>query len=255
MSAASSLDWDYGDVAEAYAKRPGYAPATVAAIVRHADLGPGATVCDVGAGTGNLTAPLARHGLRVIAVEPSLAMQRIGRARTAHERAVSWRTAVAEATGLPAASCDAVGFGSSFNVVRTAAAVRESARILRRGGWLFCLWNHRVLDDPLQAEIEHLIRRHVPGFAHGARRADPTPALLASAAFGGVEALAAPVRHAVPRDDFAAAWRSHLTLRRQAGGAFADVLAAIDRLLAERAPPVLEVPYVTRAWLARKGAR
>jgi hypothetical protein len=48
-----------------------------------------------------------------------------------------------------------------------------------------------------------------------------------------------------------AAWRSHLTLRRQAGERIDGVLAAIDDL-AWAAGPVLAVPYATVAWIARR---
>ena len=257
MTTASEprLAWDYTDVAHAYLKRPAYAPDAIDAILRHAALGRGARACDVGAGTGKLSLPLLERGLEVVAVEPNDAMRRLGRAQTAHHAAVRWQRGYAEATGLPDGSCDAVGFGSSFNVVDTAAAVRESARILRPGGWVFCLWNHRRLDDALQAAIEDLIRAYVPGFTHGARRADPSAALRAGSWFGDIRALEAAVVHVVSREDFAAAWRSHLTLRRQADDALEDVLVAIDGLLEKHAAPLLRVPYVTRAWLARKRRR
>jgi ubiquinone/menaquinone biosynthesis C-methylase UbiE len=252
---APRLDWDYTSVARAYLKRPGYAADAIDDVVRHAGLAPGMRVADVGAGTGNLTLPLLERGLEVLAIEPNDAMRRLGLERTAQHTQVAWRRAFAEATTLPDGSVDAVGFGSSFNVVDAERAVAESARILRPGGAIFCLWNHRQLTDPLQAAIEALIRRHVPEFAHGARRADPSPSLLRGSWFGGLVAVEAPVVHAVPRDDFVEAWRSHLTLRRQAGEAFPEVITAIERLLGRRAAAVVTVPYMTRAWLARRRSR
>lgn len=249
------LDWDYTGVARAYLKRPGYAPDAIDAIVRHTALARGMLVADVGAGTGNLAVPLLERGLAVVAIEPNDAMRRLGRERTARRAGVSWQRAFAEDTALPDASVDAVGFGSSFNVVDAGAAVAESARVLRPGGWIFCLWNHRQLTDPLQAALEAVIRCHLPGFAHGVRRDDPSPSLLRGAYFTDLVAVEAPVVHAVPRADCVEAWRSHLTLQRQAGAAFPDVIAAIERLLERRAPPVLAVPYVTRAWMARRRAR
>jgi len=252
VATSPRVAWDYTAVAEAYLKRPGYAPGALAAIVAHADLRAGMHVADIGAGTGNLALPLLARGLRVTAIEPNDAMREHGERRTAPSRHVVWLRAHAEATTLPAATFDAVGFGSSFNVVDARRAVAESARILRPGGAIFCLWNHRWLDDPLQAAIESAIRRVVPGFAHGARREDPSAALRAGAAFGVPVAIEASVVHRIARADFAEAWRSHLTLRRQAGTAFDDAIAAIERVLDAHGEPTLEVPYVTRAWLARK---
>lgn len=251
---APRVAWDYGAVAEAYLKRPGYAPGAIAAIVAHAGLQPGMHVADVGAGTGNLTVPLLAHGLRVTAIEPNDAMRRLGERRAPPASEVVWLRAHAEATTLPDASCAAVGFGSSFNVVDARLAVAESARILRADGCLFCLWNHRRLDDPLQAAIEDAIRRLVPGFAHGARRDDPTAALRDGNRFDVPLAIEASVVHRIARADFAEAWRSHLTLRRQAGAAIDGVIAAIERVLDAHGAPLLDVPYVTRAWLARRRA-
>jgi len=251
---ATRVAWDYTAVASAYLKRPGYAPGAIDAIVHRAGLSPGSRVADVGAGTANLSIPLLERGLEVVAIEPNDAMRRLGEQRTAGTPRIAWHLAFAEATSLPAASCDAVGFGSSFNVVRALEAVVESARILRPRGWVFCLWNHRDLDDPLQAAIEAAIRRYVPAFAHGARRADPSALLQHAGHFDPPRAVAVPIVHRVERGDFAEAWRSHLTLRRQAGAAFDDVIAAIERLLDTYGGPTLDVPYVTRAWLARRRA-
>lgn len=255
MTSRRPLDWDYGDVARAYLKRPGYAPGAIDEIVATARLARGAQVADVGAGTGNLTVPLLERGLRVTAIEPNDAMRTLGRERTRPWPATEWRSSVAERTGLAAASHDAVGFGSSFNVVDPVAAVAESARIVRPGGWLFCLWNHRVLDDALQAAIEAAIRRHVPAFEPGTRRDDPSARLCSDGWFGDVRAIEATVRHRVATADFVEAWQAHLTLRRAAGAAFPAVLDAIATLVARTGQSAIEVPYVTRAWLARKRGR
>lgn len=253
--ATDGLGWDYTEVARDYLRRPGYAPAAIDAVVGHAGLADGACVADVGAGTGNLACPLLDRGLHVVAIEPNAAMRRLGEARTAAHPRVRWSAARAEAMALPDGSVDAVTFGSSFNVVDQPRAILESARVTRPGGWLVCLWNHRRLDDPLQAAIERTIRERIPGYAHGTRRGDPSAALRAGGAFGEVCALEAEVVHDVSRPDFLTAWQSHLTLRRQAGDAFDAVLRAIGRLLDAEAPERLAVPYVTRAWIARRTDR
>ena len=50
-------------------------------------------------------------------------------------------------------------FGSSFNVCDRQKALIESKRILVHRGWFACMWNHRDLEDPLQKEIESIIKK------------------------------------------------------------------------------------------------
>lgn len=248
----SQLDWDYTPLAAHYDNRPDYAEGTIAAAVRRMGLGDGATVADIGAGTGKLARPLARLGLDVLAVEPNDAMRGFGIRNTAGQ-SVRWSAGRGEATGLADRSVAAAFFGSSFNVVDQAAALAECRRILRPGGWFCCLWNHRDLDDPLQARIEAAIRGVVADYQYGSRREDPTAVLQASGLFGTVEALSGSFVAAVERASVMDAWRSHGTLARQAGARFDEVIAAIDGVLGEAA--VIGVPYTTRLWLAPLTAR
>ena len=53
-------------------------------------------------------------------------------------------------------------FGSSFNVCDRQKALIESKRILVHRGWFACMWNHRDLEDPLQNEIESIIKKRIP---------------------------------------------------------------------------------------------
>ncbi|MER5470571.1 class I SAM-dependent methyltransferase [Streptomyces sp. NPDC002685] len=66
----------FDEDAELYDRaRPGYPPALVEALITCAGRSPAGNVLEVGPGTGQLTVPLARAGLRITAVElgPSLA--------------------------------------------------------------------------------------------------------------------------------------------------------------------------------------
>ena len=196
--------------------------------------------------------PLATAGLDVVALEPSAAMRTLGRSRMAPGANIRWVAALAESIPLAGESCDLVAFGSSFNVVDRVGALHETARVLKPGGWFVCLWNHRRLDDPLQARIDGLIRDFVPTYSHGVRREDQAPLIARSGAFGPVLQVTGDVVHRVPTGDCLEAWRSHLTLRRQAGERFPDVLGAIRALLLREQRAEIDVPYTTRAWLARR---
>jgi SAM-dependent methyltransferase len=158
--------------------RPDYPPDAVDWLVEQLGLAskPGATVLDVGAGTGKLTRPLLERGLRVVAVEP-LAGMRATLERTAAGADV--RAGQAEALPLAAGEVDAVVAGQAFHWFANAAALRELARVLRPHGRLGLVWNRRDLEQPLQRAIDRLVapyRAGAPAHASDAWRAAFTPA-------------------------------------------------------------------------------
>jgi SAM-dependent methyltransferase len=244
--------WDYTPLADAYVRRPDYSETAVDEILATAEAGPGSRVCDVGAGVGHLTRMLADRGLEVVAVEPNDAMRTRGIERTRNLSSVDWAEGVGEDTRQPDGHFDLVTFGSSFNVVDRRRALIESHRILKPGGWFACLWNHRDLEDPVQAGIEAIIRRNVSAYSYGSRREDQQSIIEESGLFGPVRRIEGRVVHRQSRADCVEAWRSHATLQRQAGPKFLDVVREIEGFLLQRGGDDLAVPYTTRAWMARR---
>jgi SAM-dependent methyltransferase len=246
-----AVDWNYTKLAAAYVNRPPYAETGIQEMLARAEIATGTIACDIGAGVGHLTIPLLRRELVVHAVEPNDAMRALGIERTAASSdAVTWYKGVAEATGLPSAAFDLVTFGSSFNVADRPRALQETWRLLKGRHWFACMWNHRDLDDPLQVEVEALIKRHVPGYDYGTRREDQTPVIRACGLFEEPTRFEARVTHRLPAEEWVNAWRSHVTLARQAGDRLGNVVDAIDALLSERRLRAVDVPYVTRIWMA-----
>jgi len=250
-AASLAVDWDYTELAESYVRRPAYAPAAIDAFLSLA--GPAAmhSVVDLGAGTGHLTAPLAERGANVLALEPNGAMRRHGIARTSAHPMVRWVVGRMEDTGLPAGVFSLATCGSSFGVADRGATLREIARILEPGGWFACLWNYRDLDDSLQREIETLIKASLPDFQYGTRREDQTAIIDASGLFEDVQIVQSEIRHRVAKAEWIEAWRSHATLQRQAGPLFGEIVERIGLLVEGVEGSTVEIPYLTRVWLAR----
>ena len=162
----------FGAVAAAYAQyRPSYAdaairwclepPAAAGGLVSAAEGPQGGSgraprVADLGAGTGIVTAALARLGADVVAIEPNQDMlaelrRRLPRIRAEHGSA--------EAIPLPDASVDAVVAGQALHWFDLDLALPEIARVLVPGGTLAALWN--VDDDRVGwvAELAEMSRR------------------------------------------------------------------------------------------------
>lgn len=243
-------EWDYTALADAYLMRPDYSDAAVDAMLAIASIEKGSFVCDVGAGVAHLTLMLANRGCRVMAVEPNDAMRANGIKRTVQFVDVNWCEGTGEQTGMAEGMFDMVTFGSSFNVCDRQAALIETARILKTGGWFACMWNHRHLHDPVQNRIEQIIRDLVPGYGYGSRREDQVAEIEASGLFGDVIHLDSKVIHVQTVAECVEAWRSHATLQRQAGSAFDCVISRIEQYLASL-EDVIRVPYSTNIWLAK----
>jgi hypothetical protein len=113
------------------------------------------------------------------------------------------------------------------------------------------MWNHRDLEDPIQAEIESIIRSYVPSYGYGARREDQTKIIESSELFGPVIHLDARVLHEQSVDECVEAWRSHATLERQAGDRFGAVVHAIEMFLKKGGRTLIQVPYTTNVWVAK----
>ncbi len=244
-------EWDYTDLAEAYLKRPGYAQDAIREMLVTAKLEKGDKACDVGAGAAHLTLELASFGLDVCAVEPNDAMRSNGIKRTAQYNNVSWYEGIGEHTGMETGVFNIVTFGSSFNVCNRQEALQESRRILKTGGWFACMWNHRKLDDPLQMEIENILKKEIPGYSYGTRREDQTDIINASGLFNEVVYIEGTVVHDVLAEDFIEGWKSHGTVHRQSENKFDFINQQIRNAVEAVGSGYIKIPYTTRIWMAQ----
>lgn len=245
-------EWDYTQLADAYLKRPDYAQDAIDKMIQVSGVKEGDNVCDVGAGAAHLTLKLAGYGLEVSAVEPNDAMRANGIKRTGQFGNVKWFEGVGEKTGLGGGIFKLVTFGSSFNVCDRQEALKETNRILKDGGWFACMWNHRDLDDPLQKEIEDLLKGQIKDYSYGTRRQDQTDVINESGLFGEVFYLEGTVVHEILAEDFIEGWKSHGTVQRQSKEKFDFINAKIKEIVQSKGEEFIKVPYTTRIWMARK---
>jgi ubiquinone/menaquinone biosynthesis C-methylase UbiE len=245
-------EWDYTNLADAYLERPDYSQPAIDSMLTLANVNAPDSVCDVGAGVAHLTLMLAAKGLAVTAVEPNDAMRANGIKRTSDLANVEWFEGTGEQTGQASDAFELVTFGSSFNVCDRQLALKETVRLLKPNGYFACMWNHRDLSDPIQAEIESIIRRFIPDYGYGVRREDQRAEIDKSGLFGPVIHLDAPVQHEQSVTACVEAWRSHATLERQAGEQFHAIVAAIEDYVMGLGQDTICIPYHTHIWLAQR---
>lgn len=245
------VEWDYTNLARPYLKRPDYSKEALLKMFSVAKINKGDFVCDVGAGVAHLTIPLLEAGFTVTAVEPNDAMRELGIERTKPWSSVKWIEGTGEQTKQENDAFKLVSFGSSFNVTNRQEALKESARILKRDGFFSCMWNLRDFNDPIQSEIEKIIKSYASEYDYGSRREDQTDVITKSNLFHKPEYIEGTVNHVVNTNEWVQAWKSHATLSRQVGDKLDEVVNEISKVVANQSES-FSVPYVTKIWIAQK---
>ncbi|SAK74615.1 class I SAM-dependent methyltransferase [Caballeronia ptereochthonis] len=157
--------------AESYVRgRPDYPPELAGWLVDALGLGPGASVVDLGAGTGKFTPRLVQTGARVIAVEPVDSMRARLSAALPDVQALA---GTAQSIPLADASVDAVVCAQSFHWFGSREALDEIHRVLKPGGRLGLVWNMRDARVPWVAKLDAIVNRNegdAPRYYTGAWR-------------------------------------------------------------------------------------
>jgi SAM-dependent methyltransferase len=243
----------FGRVADAYdLGRPSYPPGALRWLAAELRLGPAATVLDLAAGTGKLSAGLVPIVGRVVAVEPVAEMRRVLKARLPQVEALE---GTAEAIPLPAGAVDAVVVGAAFHWFDAEAALGEIHRVLRPGGGLGLVWNRPEWEGepwyPAFAELLEQARA-----AHG----DPSnryaagewrAALERSAVFGPPRKREFRHLHRVTRREFLARVESWSVFAALPEDDRRARLGELDAVLREQGIDELGLRYRTDAYRAR----
>jgi ubiquinone/menaquinone biosynthesis C-methylase UbiE len=163
----------FDDIAERYdATRRGYPSEIIDTLLQTARLGPGASVLEIGCGTGQLTRHLAGRGLRLQAIDIGPTMITAAQ-RNVADPSVSF--AVTSFEDFPASeqSFDLIVSATAFHWVDPEVAWTKVARLLRPKSWLSLLTTGEHYDDPLGAGIGDLWKKHSPNGGGNTVRTKP----------------------------------------------------------------------------------
>jgi SAM-dependent methyltransferase len=239
----------FDDRADDYARyRPSYPAAAIDGILEGLAPPERLIAADVGAGTGISARLLGDRGVRVLAVEPGVAM----RGAAALHPKVTWIGGTAEATGLGSGAVGLVLTAQAFHWFRPPQALAEFARILEPSGRLAIMWNRRSTTDPLTAGFRRAILD-----AGGEAAADRMPfdadVVAGSGLFSPVTRVAFPNAQRLDLDGVIGRARSTSGVPRT--GALGERLVSMLRDLHARhadAAGIVTLIYETEVFIARK---
>ncbi len=156
----------FSDRVEDYVRyRPTYPVEVVRELESRRWLVPGATVAELGAGTGIWTAVLAAEGWDVLAVEPNDEMRGACALAFEDEARVRVLPGSAEETGLDDAVADLVTAAQALHWFDPEQTPREIVRISKPPHRLAALWNSRdKTSEGFHAEYEALLQRYGIGY-------------------------------------------------------------------------------------------
>jgi SAM-dependent methyltransferase len=225
--------------------RPDYAPEAVAWVARGGGIGPGSTVIDLGAGTGQLSRRFLRLGVDLIAVEPAANMRAI-----LDDRLPAVRTLDGSAESMPieTGSADAVVVGNAFHHFERAAAFGEVHRVLRPGATLALFWAWPLEEEQRQvpgmdAIFEAVERARTASSIMAAYRSWAEPPATAEG-FGDFERREFPVKHVLPSARLADLYATSSDIASMSPDDRQELLAEVGSLAA-RLPETLELPART----------
>lgn len=238
--------------AQAYERgRVGYPPHAVDAIAKTLGLAPGASVLDLGAGTGKLSRALVTAGYDTVAVEPLEQMRAILLDAIGAERV---REGSAEAIPLDDDSVDGITCADSFHWFDERRAMPELRRVLRPRGGVAILRAEPQVTAPWTEELGKLVL----GYRHEHPAFDGRPAAAAleeDPAFGPVSEQVIAGRFDTDRDGILASIASMSFIGRLPGAERREVLERVDALLQREHVTDASYDVNFRMWSARLRAQ
>ena len=238
----------FNEIADEYDRhRPAYPDALIDRACEVAGLAPGASVLEIGCGTGQLTRSLLTRGLRVMAVEPGEQLIARARDQLAGAGEVQFVGGRLEDASVPRARYQAVFSASAIHWVDPDVSWRKITDALVDGGTV-ALVSYFGLQDPRSAEDQQALRAALARIA---------PELAAEwPIYRDLDRTLAGAMHR--QDNVSEAWAwlgSYGVARRYVSGLFEDAQLAAMPILVEHTADALNALLGTMSFWARLSPR
>lgn len=211
----------------------------------------GATILDVGCGTGIAGGPFAANGFPLTGVDPSEAM--LAKAKEQFPNAVFVQGS-AEALPFPNERFDVVISAQAYHYVDRSRALAEAHRVLRPSGTIAVWWKQLMSRDPITEVREQTFRDMgaeppASGLSGGFRE------FYAAQQFLNQTLRVIPWRTSMPLDRFLGFERSRVSTHRALGSKAAQYFTTLEQRLQERlgeGNPTVPLAYIQYLYLAKK---
>ncbi len=137
--------------------RPHY-PVEILSAMKRRGMNSESVVADIGSGTGLFTGLILPAVRRVYAIEPNDDMRKISEGDFSGMAQFTSVACGAENILLPDASVDFITSAQAFHWFDPVQSRKEFIRILRKGGYVFLIWNRRQDDSGLMRAYEKLLK-------------------------------------------------------------------------------------------------
>lgn len=247
----------FGEIAAIYDSfRPAYPAAMFDDLMVAARLEPGATVLEIGSGTGIATRPLLGRGLRVTAVEPDERMIEFARAQPGMEGAEFVASRFEEYLAPPA-SFDLVLAAGSWHWIEPESGLGAAAAALRSGGSLAVAWNLPRPESSRRPQgLDEAYQRFAPELTEASsqvRNRDPDArrgAIAGSALFSQPESYRYPWSRPLTSVDYCHLLSTHSDHRMLGAGRLDRLLTVVEEVV-DADGGTIELAYETVMYVAK----
>lgn len=210
----------------------------------------GATILDIGCGTGIASRPFAVNGFPVTGIDPSPSMLAVAAQRLPNATLVEGE---AEALPFPNERFDVAISAQTFHWIDRARALAEAHRVLRRGGIIAIWWKHLMGQDAIKQIGDDVFMQ-----------LGTTPAQ--SGLSGGFKEFYAsqfdqqtlrvlPWRTSMTLEQYLGYERSRCAVRKALGDRADEYFSLLEQRLRDRwgaGNPMLSVAYIQYLYMAKK---